>query len=147
MKNFIKNIPGQIAGTFTVMTICFTIISFALGVKTIPVTRLAELFLLSVPGGIWMEFSFGTCFIKKMADEKRACIFVVPFAAVTFICGVMFRWITELTRISTYIKFAGIFLVCLVISILLFEIEHRIRGKKYTEKLKEYQKGGKCNES
>ncbi len=147
MKNFMKNIPGQIAGIFTVMTICFTIISFALDVKTIPVTRLAELFLLSVPGGIWMEFSFGTCFIKKMADAKRACIFVVPFAAVTFICGVIFRWITELTRIGTYIKFVGIFLVCLGISILLFELEHRIRGKKYTEKLKEYQKGGKCNES
>ncbi|MDE6904920.1 MAG: hypothetical protein K2P76_08325 [Lachnospiraceae bacterium] len=146
MKNFIKNIPAQIAGTYTIMSICFTIISFAVGAETIPVTRLAELFLLSVPGGIWMEFSFGTCFIKRMADAKRACIFVVPFAAVTFICGVLFRWITELTRISTYIKFAGIFLVCLGISILFFEVEHRIRGKKYTEKLKEYQKGGKIND-
>ena len=31
-------------------------------------------------------------------------------------------------------------------SILIFEIEHTIRGRKYTEKLKEYQNGGKNNE-
>lgn len=146
MKQFLKNLPGQIAGTFAIMMICFTVITFFRGIETIPTTRLMELLALAVVGGIWMEFSFGTCVIKRMSDEKRVCIFVVPFAIVTFICAVIFRWITELNVVGTYIKFIGIFFVCWLISILLFEIEHVIRGRKYTEKLREYQKGGKNNE-
>ena len=146
MKNFIKNIPGQIADTFAIMMICFTIIARARGIETIPITRLAELFFLSVIGGFWMEFAFGTCIIRKMTDAKRVCIFIVPFSIVTFICAAIFQWITELKLINTYIKFIGIFFVCWVISIILFEIEHIVRGKKYTEKLKEYQNGGKSDE-
>lgn len=146
MKHFMKNIPGQIAVTYTIMMVCFTIISWLKGIDTIPTARLAELFLLSVAGGIWMEVSFGTYVIRKMADAKRVCIFTVPFAIVTFLFAVIFQWITEWKEISTYLKFAGIFLVCGVISIALFEIEHIIRGKKYTEKLREYQKGGKLHE-
>lgn len=146
MKSFIKNIPRQIMETFAIMMICFTIIACSRGIETIPITRLVELFFLSIIGGIWMEFSFGTCIIKKMTDAKRVCIFIVPFAIATFICAVIFQWITQLKLISTYIKFIGIFLVCWVVSIIIFEIEHRIRGKKYTEKLREYQRGGKINE-
>lgn len=146
MKKFMKNIPGRIAATYTIMMVCFAIITRSRGIETIQVVRLAELFLLSVIGGGWMEFSFGTCMIRKMTDAKRSCIFIVPFATVTFLFAVIFQWITELKKISTYLKFAGMFLVCWVISIVLFEIEHIIRGKKYTEKLREYQTGGKHHE-
>lgn len=146
MKHFMKNIPGQIAVTYAVMMVCFAIITWSRGIDTIPTARLAELFLLSVAGGIWMEVSFGTCLIRKMADAKRVCIFILPFAVVTFLFAVIFQWITKLKEIGTYLKFAGIFLACGMISIALFEIEHMIRGKKYTEKLREYQKGGKLHE-
>ena len=78
-----------------------------------------------------------------MSDVKRICLFIVPFALVTFFCSVIFQWITELNVVGTYIKFIGIFFVCWLISIIIFEIEHSIRGKKYTEKLREYQNGGK----
>ena len=145
MKKFIKNIPGQISSTATIMFIIFTLVSLSKGVKTIPTTRLAELLVLAVIGGIWMEFSFGTCIIKKMPDKKRICLFIVPFAIVTFICAVSFQWITKLNVLDTYIKFIGIFFVCWLISISIFEIEHTIRGRKYTEKLREYQNGGKHN--
>lgn len=146
MRNFIKKIPGQIISTFTIMIMCFTVISFVRGVETIPVTRLVELFILSIIGGIWMEFSFGTCIITKMSDAKRVGIFIVPFAIVTFMCAVVFQWITELKVVSTYIKFIGIFLSCWLLSIILFEIEHTVRGKKYTQKLREYQNRGEDNE-
>lgn len=146
MKKFAKNIPGQITDTFAIMMLCFTVISCSMGVETIPITRLVEFFILSTIGGIWMEFAFGTCIIRKMSDVKRVCIFIVPFAIITFICAVIFQWITELKMISTYIKFIGIFLVCWVISIIIFEIEHIIRGKKYTEKLREYQSRGNGDE-
>ncbi len=146
MKRFIKNIPGQITSTFAIMVVCFTLISFSKGLETIPTARLAELLILAIIGGIWMEFAFGTCIIKKMSDVKRICLFIVPFAIVTFICAVIFQWITELNAVGTYIKFIGIFFVCWLISIFIFEIEHTIRGKKYTERLREYQNGGKYNE-
>ena len=146
MKKFIKNLPGQIACTFAIMVVSFTVIALSKGIETMPVSRLLELFLLSTIGGIWMEFAFGTCIIKQMADAKRVCIFIIPFAIITFICGIIFQWITKLEVISTYVKFAGIFIGCWILSIVLFEIEHRIRGKKYTEKLREYQNGGNFNE-
>ena len=146
MKQFMKKIPGQIAGNFAIMMICFTVISLFKGVEIIPISRLVELFMLSVIGGIWMEFSFGTCMIKSMTDAKRICLFIVPFALVTFLAAVVFQWITEWNVLSTYMKFIGIFLVCWIISIVVMEVEHTIRGKKYTEKLREYQNGGKSNE-
>ena len=146
MKRFIKNIPGQITSTFAIMVACFTVISYSKGIETVPTTRLAELLILAIIGGIWMEFAFGTCIIKKMSDVKRICLFIVPFAMVTFICAVVFQWITELNVVDTYIKFIGIFFVCWLISIFIFEIEHTIRGKKYTEILREYQNGGRYNE-
>lgn len=146
MKEFVKNVPAQIASTFAIMMVCFTMISFAKGIETIPTTRLLELLVLAIIGGIWMEFAFGTCIIRKMSEVKRICLFIVPFALITFICAVVFQWITELNVVGTYIKFIGIFFICWLISILIFEIEHTIRGKKYTEKLREYQNGGKNNE-
>ncbi len=146
MKRFIKNIPGQIASTFAIMMICFTIISLLKGMETIPTIRLAELLLLAIIGGIWMEIVFGTCIIKKMPDVKRICLFIVPFAMVTFICAVVFQWITELNVVSTYIRFIGVFFMGWLISVLIFEIEHSIRGKKYTERLRRYQNGEKYSE-
>ena len=146
MKQFLKNIPGQIAGTFAIMMLCFTVVSLLKGVEAIPLTILLELILLSAIGGIWMEFAFGTCVIKNMPDAKRICLFIVPFALVTFLCAVVFQWITELDVISTYVKFISIFLVCWVASIGIMELEHAIRGKKYTEKLREYQNGGNSDE-
>ena len=81
------------------------------------------------------------------APWEVGLLFIIPFAMVTFLCAVIFQWITELSLISTYVKFMGIFLGCWLASIVLMEVEHIIRGKKYTEKLREYQNGGNGNES
>lgn len=145
MKEFIKKVPEQIAGTFTIMVVVFTVIASINGIESIPVIRLGEMFFLSVIGGILMELAFGKCVFKQMNDVKRVCIFIVPFAVVTFLAAIIFEWITELDSITTYIMFIGSFLVCGVISVLLFEIEHRLRGREYTKKLKEYQNGGNEN--
>lgn len=145
MKKFIKKVPEQIASTFTIMMVVFTVISSMNGIESIPVNRLGEMIFLAVIGGILMEFAFGKCVFKQMNDVKRVCIFIVPFAFVTFLAAIIFDWITALDSITTYIKFIGIFLVCGVVSVMLFEIEHRLRGREYTKKLKEYQNGGTEN--
>lgn len=146
MKTFIKNVIEQIISTFVIMLICFTIISLGRGIITIPTMRIAELFLLAIAGGFLMEFAFGKRIIKHASNLKRVITFIIPFALVTFVCAVSFQWITELHVLETYIKFIGIFVICGLLSILLLEIEHSIRGKKYTDKLKEYQRRGENNE-
>lgn len=139
MREFLKRIPAQIASTYTIMLIVFTIISLKKDITIIPVTRLLELFILAVIGGIWMEFAFGQCVFKKLSDMKRICIFIVPFAVVTFILAVLFQWITKLDMLDTYVMFIGIFVGCWAVSVILFEMEHRMRGRQYTQKLREYQ--------
>lgn len=139
MKTFFNNVPGQIARTYTVMLVCFTAISIARGVETIPTVRLAQLLLLSVIGGFLMEAAFGKCIWKQAAYGIRVCIFIVPFAGATLLCAAVFQWDVKLDEVRTYIKFAGIFIACGIVSVLLFEIEHWIRGREYTWKLKEYQ--------
>ena len=84
--------------------------------------------------------------MERFRIVNRTCLFIGPFALVTFLCAIIFQWITELNVVGTYIKFIGIFFVCWLISIIIFEIEHSIRGKKYTKKLREYQNRGKNNE-
>lgn len=139
MKTFLKNVPGQIARIYMVMLVCFTVISLAGGVETIPTVRLAQLLLLSVIGGFLMEAAFGKCILRRTAYVKRVCIFTAPFAGATLLCAAVFRWDINLGEVRTYIKFAGIFIACGIVSVILFEIEHWIRGREYTWKLKEYQ--------
>ncbi len=147
MKKFLKNIPGQIASTYTIMLLCFTIISTVRGFEVIPSRLLLQLFGLAVIGGVLTEFAFGQCVFRKMSDVKRICIFIIPFCVITFLFAVMFQWITRLDMIETYVKFISIFLGCGILSVGIAEIEHRVRGKKYTQKLKEYQlKEGMQNE-
>jgi len=145
MKEFMKKVPQQVASTFTIMMIVFSVIAKLKGIEFIPVMRLGELFFLAMIGGILMEFVFGKYVFKQMEDMKRVCIFIVPFAIITFLAAVIFEWFTELDSIVAYLKFFGIFLVCGAISVLLFEMEHRSRGREYTRKLKEYQNGNNEN--
>ncbi len=146
MKEFLKNIPGQIASTYTIMLVVFFIINKKMGISQVPLNRLMELFLVAVIGGILMEAAFGKCLIRRMSDKKRICLFLVPFAGITFICAALFGWVTEFDMLDTYVRFIGVFLVCGVVSLIIFEVEHQIRGREYTRKLKEYQKGGKADE-
>ena len=140
MKQFIKNLPGQICSTYATMVVVFFVISFCMGVETIPLIRLGQLAMVAVLGSILMELYFGTCVIKRMADITRCTLFIISFAAITFVCAVYFQWITKLDRMGTYLSFIGIFAICWVVAIFMGELEHYFRGKKYTQKLKEYQK-------
>ena len=141
MKQFIKKIPGQICSTYATMVSVFFIISFCMGVETIPLIRLGQLALVAV-----LELYFGTCVIKQMADITRCTLFIISFAAITFVCAVYFQWITKLDSMKTYVSFIGVFAICWVVAIFIGELEHYFRGKKYTQKLKEYQKRGNKDE-
>ena len=142
MKQFIKKLPGQICSTYATMVSVFFIISFCMGVETIPLMRLGQLALVAVLGSILMELYFGTCVIKQMADITRCTLFVISFAAITFVCAVYFQWIVHLDSMRTYASFIGIFAIGWAVAIFIGELEHYFRGMKYTQKLREYQKRG-----
>ena len=42
----------------------------------------------------------------------------------------------------TFVSFIGVFAICWVVAIFIGELEHFFRGKRYTQKLKEYQRKG-----
>ena len=142
MKQFLKNTAVHITNTYAIMVLVFFFISFCMGVATIPLMRLAQLAMVAVWGGILMELYFGNCVIKKMAELTRCTLFVISFAAITFVCAVYFQWIVHLDSMRTYASFIGIFAACWVVAVIIGEVEHYFRGKKYTQKLKEYQKRG-----
>lgn len=142
MKQFLKNTSVQVTNTYAIMVLVFFFISFCMGVETIPLMRLAQLAMVAVLGGILMELYFGNCVIKRMADITRCTLFMISFAAITFVCAVYFQWIVHLDSMRTYASFIGIFAVCWVVAVMIGEVEHYFRGKQYTQKLKEYQKRG-----
>lgn len=143
MKRFCQNALSQIGSTYAIMMAVFTLISILNGVETVPVARLGQLCILSVIGGTLMEIAFGKTIFRKLADAKRVCLFIVPFCAVTLLFALGYGWITRTDTVSTYLRFFGIFLGCGVLSVILFDIEHRLRGRRYTEKLKAYQQRSK----
>lgn len=140
MKQFIKNASVQITNTYAIMILVFFLVSFCKGVENIPLMRLAQLAMVAVLGGILMELYFGNYVIKQMADITRCTLFTISFAAITFVCAVCFQWVTHLDSMGTYASFIGIFAVCWIVAVIMGEVEHYFRGRKYTQKLKEYQK-------
>ena len=124
------------------MVAVFFVISFCRGVETIPLMMLGQLAMVAVFGGVLIELFFGHCVIKAMADITRCTLFIISLAAITFVCAVYFQWITELDSMRTYLSFIGVFVICWVVAIVIGELEHYFRGKKYTQKLKEYQQRG-----
>lgn len=138
MKNFLKKLPAQIASTYACIMFIFIAVRLLKGFDSVATVLLLQLALVAVIGGIWQEFCFGSCFIKQMADVKRLALFVIPFATVTLLLALLFDWMG--LNAGALLRFCAIFVACSLLSLILFEIEHRIQGKKYTAKLKEYQK-------
>ena len=138
MKIFIKELPKQVAYTFTMMLVVFLSIGLVIGIEQISIYRLVQLLGIAVFGGALQLIAFSDIFISKMSDIKRLLIFMIPFVIITLIFAIVFNWFS-INLIKSWVIFFGIFLVCFIISIILFEVEHRIKGEKYTGKLLEYK--------
>ena len=138
MKLFFKELPKQVAYTFTTMITVFLAIALIRGIETMSIHRLLQLFIIAIIGGAMQLVAFSDIFISKMSDIKRLTIFIIPFVIITMIFAILFNWF-DVNMIKSWIIFFSIFLGCFAISIILFEIEHRIKGEKYTSKLIEYK--------
>ncbi len=142
MKEFFAKLPQSIMLIFGINIVVFTTVAYANGFEALSVYRVYQLLGIAVVAGALMLVAFSDIFIKKMNQILRAVIFMIPLMITTLIFALAFSWFPA-GSIKSWAIFLTIFLVCFtgcfVIFLIINFIEKLIRGKKYTEKLKEYQ--------
>lgn len=146
MKEFFAKLPQSIMLIFGVVMIVFTTVAFINGFEAVSVYRIYQLLGVAVIAGALMLIAFSDIFIKKMNQILRAVIFIIPLMITTLIFALAFSWFPA-GNAKAWAIFATIFLACFagcfVIFLIINFIEKIIRGKKYTEKLREYQNKNK----
>ena len=142
MKEFFAKLPQSIMLIFGIVIVVFTTVAFANGFEALSVYRVYQLLGIAVVAGALMLVAFSDIFIKKMNQVLRAVIFMIPLMITTLVFALAFSWFPT-GNIKSWAIFLTIFLVCFagcfVVFLIINFIEKLIRGKKYTEKLKEYQ--------
>lgn len=138
MKKFFKKLPGEVLHLFGIMMMVFLVSALINGVESFSVYRIAQLFGIAVLGGVLILTAFSDIFFKKISYILRICIFIVPFFFISLGFAVAFSWFTS-ANIMNWVIFIGIFLFCFALSIVIYLITLKVKGKEYTEKLKEYQ--------
>ncbi|MDO4420079.1 MAG: hypothetical protein Q4B92_06925 [Ruminococcus sp.] len=142
MKEFFAKLPQSIMLIFGIVIVVFTTVALANGFEALSVYRVYQLLGIAVIAGALMLVAFSDIFIKKMNQILRAVIFMIPLMITTLVFALAFSWFPA-GNIKSWAFFLTIFLVCFagcfVIFLIINFIEKLIRGKKYTEKLKEYQ--------
>lgn len=144
MKLFIKRLPHEIAQIFLIMMVVFFFTALINGVESFSVYKIGQLLAIAVLGGALILIAFSDIFIKKVSYIVRICIFIVPLFLVTLVFALAFSWFTD-SNIVTWLIFIGIFLFCFALSVSIYLITSKIKGKEYTEKLIEYQNKNNVN--
>lgn len=142
MKEFFAKLPQSIMLIFGVTMTVFTTVAFANGFEALSVYRVYQLLGIAVIAGALMLIAFSDIFIKKLNPVLRAIIFMIPLMITTLVFALAFSWFPT-GSLKSWAIFITIFLLCFagcfVIFLIINFIEKLIRGKKYTEKLREYQ--------
>ena len=144
MKLFIQKLPHEVAQIFSIMMVVFFFTALINGVENISVYRIGQLLAIAVFGGAFMLVAFSDIFIKKVSYIIRICVFIVPFFLITLIFALVFSWFTT-SSLMPWLLFIGIFLFCFALSVVIYLISSKIKGKEYTEKLIEYQNKNNVN--
>ncbi len=142
MRIFMKRLPQEVAHIFSIMMVVFFATALMNGVESVSVYKIGQLLGIAVLGGVLILIAFSDIFIKKVSYIVRLCVFIVPFFFVTLLFAVAFSWF-NISNIITWVWFISIFLFCFALSIVIYLITTKIKGKEYTEKLIEYQNKNK----
>ena len=142
MKEFFAKLPKTIMFVFGVMITVFSTMALVNGFEALSVYRIFQLLGIAVIAGALMLIAFSDIFIKKLNPVLRAIMFMIPLMLTTLGFALAFSWFPA-GNIKSWAIFLTILLACFagcfVIFLVINFIEKLIRGKKYTEKLKEYQ--------
>lgn len=132
-------IPKYTAFSFSMSMIIFMTIGFFLGEEAMQLKMIIQLLALCTVSAVLQLVAFSELFFDKMAYTKRMCVFMFPFLVVIIGFAMLFGWF-PMENIGAWITFITIFLLCFVISLVIFEIHFKITGNKYTGVLNEYKK-------
>ena len=130
----ISQIPKYTAYSFSMSMVVFMVISLIVGVESMSTSRLIQLLIICIVAAILQMIAFSDICIKKLAYTKRLVVFMFPFLVVITAFAVKFGWF-PIESIGAW----GIFMICFIVSTILFEIHFRITGDKYTGILNEYK--------
>lgn len=140
MKIFLKELPKEIAITFTFAMIFITLKSLISGVVVLSIYTIIALFIFAILAGILELIAFTDIFLKKVSNTKRIIIFIIPLFIIITIFAVLFNWYDN---INQWLKlFLGLF-GGFIATIICFEIINKIKGEEYTTKLMEYKNKSK----
>lgn len=138
VKKIISQIPKYTAYSFSMSMVVFMVIGLITGVEEMPMSMLIQLLVVCIIAAILQMIAFSDICIKKLAYIKRLSIFMFPFLAVITAFAVKCGWF-PVESMGAWVLFIGIFIICFVVSTILFEIHFRITGDKYTGLLNEYK--------
>lgn len=142
MKKFLNLVMEWKTGAsfmFTGSVLVYTIVTLILGYKTIDVTSILSILLISSVGTFIQFLAFTDHIIKNLRYSIRIIIFVIPFMALLTCCAFLFRWFpTEVS--GAWLLFIAIFLTVFTSMTVGFEIYFRITGRKYDGLLGQYKK-------
>ncbi len=144
LKIFFKRLPYEVLQLFSMMMMVMSITALVNGVENISVYRILQLLTISVFGGAFILVAFSDIFFKNISYILRISLFVIPMFLVTFIVALMFSWWKQFA-LHNWLLFIGIFIGCWVVSLAIYFIMVKIKGREYTEKLIEYQNKKKDN--
>lgn len=131
-------IPKYTAFSFSMSMIVFMTIGFFLGEESMQLKMIVQLLALCIVSAVLQLFAFSDIVFEKMVYTKRMCVFMFPFLVVIIGFAKVFGWF-PMENIGAWITFITIFLLCFVISLVIFEIQFKITGDKYTGVLNEYK--------
>lgn len=131
-------IPKYTAFSFSMSMIVFMTIGLFLGVESMQLKMIIQLLALCIVSAVLQLFAFSDIVFEKMVYTKRMCVFMFPFLVVIIGFAKVFGWF-PMENIGAWITFITIFLLCFVISLVIFEIQFKITGDKYTGVLNEYK--------
>lgn len=138
VKKIISQIPKYTAYSFSMSMVVFMVIGLITGVEGMPMSMLIQLLVVCIIAAILQMIAFSDICIKKLAYIKRLSIFMFPFLVVITAFAVKCGWF-PVESMGAWVLFIGIFIICFVVSTILFEIHFRITGDKYTGLLNEYK--------
>ena len=118
--------------------VVFIVIGLIAEVEGISISMLIQLLIVCIIAAILQMIAFSDICIKKLAYIKRLALFMFSFLAVITVFAVKCGWF-PVENMGAWILFISIFILCFIVSAILFEIHFRITGDKYTGILNEYK--------
>lgn len=138
MKKIWGELLKDIKNFYFIIMIVFLTLSFIFGVSVVKIERLLQVLLISVViGGLNLLLTSKRT-AKKLSTIVRFLIFTSSVFVLTCISVVLFRWF-PIDNVYMWLILCGIFAVCIIVSLIIYAVEYKVKGKEYTERLYRYR--------